>query len=147
MFNALHKVFLTFEFVDKYPWVWPSISPHVIIRESKTVLHSGYYAMDWTLGTGFRIAIVGGIPNSLSLITDSESHDSGSHKQNLPDSELYKWQFLGFHKQKIPGYRNPYSPKWGDMKKKSYKVVLSWADFYHAVQGGSIILLWLWMIF
>ena len=59
----------------------------------------------------------------------------------IPNCTSDNFSDSGFHKQKIPGYRNPYSPKWGDMKKKSYKVVLSCADFYHAVQGGSIILL------
>ena len=34
-------------------------------KRSKTVLHSGFYAMDWTPRSGFRIAIVSGIPNSL----------------------------------------------------------------------------------
>ena len=65
-------------------------SPHVIIQESKTVLHSGFHAMDWTPRSGFRIPIVSGIPNSLSLITDSKASDSGFHKQNFPDSELQK---------------------------------------------------------
>ena len=34
-------------------------------KRSKRVLHSGFYAMDWTPRSGFRIAIVSGIPNSL----------------------------------------------------------------------------------
>lgn len=88
MFNALHKVFLTFEFVHKYPWVWPSIAAcnYKGIQDSLTfwIPRNGFR----TPGIGFQIAIVSGIPNSLSLITDS-----GSHKQNFPDSELHKWKF------------------------------------------------------
>lgn len=88
MFNALHKVFLTFEFVHKYPWVWPSIAAcnYKGIQGSLTfwIPRNGFR----TPGIGFQMAIVSGIPNSLSLKTDS-----GSHKQNFPDSELHKWKF------------------------------------------------------
>ena len=64
-------------------------------KRSKTVLLSGFYAMDWTPGIGFRIAIVSGIPNSLSLITNFKARDSGSHKQNSPDPNCTSENFLG----------------------------------------------------
>ena len=67
-------------------------SPHV--RESKTVLDSGFHAVDsefqlldsrsYTVELGFRIPIVSGIPDSHSCIPDSNSQDSGFHKQKFP---------------------------------------------------------------
>ena len=149
MFNALNKVFLTFEFVDKYPWVWPSIATcnYKGIQDSLTfwILRHGFR----TPGIGFRISIVSGIPNSLSLITDSKARDSGSHKQNFRDSELHKWKFsrIPYSISKGPRDTGIPIPSRGWHENKSCKAVLSCADFSHALQGGSIIPLWLWMIF
>ena len=70
-------------------------SPHRV-RESKTVLDSGFHTMD----SGFRIPDTGfqslsvelglwipgfsGIPDSLSYSPDSKAQDSGFHCQNIP---------------------------------------------------------------
>ena len=69
-------------------------SPHV--RGSKTLLDSGFHAIDpvfqyWIADSlsvefGFRIPIVGGIPDSLSCITDSKDQNSGLHSKHLMDS-------------------------------------------------------------
>ena len=81
--------------------------PHV--RESKTVLDSGFHAVDSGFpGTGFRSLSVGlgiwmpifrGFADSLSCIPDSKAQDSGFHEKIFPDS--------GFHKQKFLGFRIP----------------------------------------
>ena len=62
-----------------------AFSPHV--RESKTLLDSGFHAVDsgfqlldsrsFSVELGFRIRIVSGIP-------DSKTQDSGFHKQKFP---------------------------------------------------------------
>ena len=114
MFNALNKVFLTFEFVDKYPWVWPSIATcnYKGIQDSLTfwILRHGFR----TPGIGFRISIVSGIPNSLSLITDSKAREFRIPQTKFPGFRIAQVKiFLDsvFHKQRSPGYRNPYSVK------------------------------------
>ena len=44
MFNALHKVFLTFEFVDKYPSVYPRQS--YILDSTPWIPDSRYWIAD-----------------------------------------------------------------------------------------------------
>ena len=71
------------------------------IKGSKTVLDSGSHAVDsgfqwldsrsFPVELGFRIPIVGGIPDSYSCIPDSRVQD------------------CKFHTQKFPGFRNPES--------------------------------------
>ena len=68
------------------------LSPHV--RESKTLLDSGFHAMDsgfqlldsrsFSVKLGFRIRIVSGILDSYTCIPDSKAQDSGFHKQKFP---------------------------------------------------------------
>ena len=113
MFNAPNKVFLTFEFVDKYPWVWPSIATcnYKGIQDSLTfsILRHGFR----TPGIGFRISIVRGIPNSLSLITDSKPviPDPTNKISGIPNCTSEIFSDSVFHKQRSPRYRNPYSVK------------------------------------
>ena len=57
----------------------------------------GYFLELHILCRGFRIPIVGGIPDSSSCIPNSKAQDSGSRKQN-------------FH----GGFWNPDSPSWGE---------------------------------
>ena len=47
-------------------------------------------------GTWIWIAIVGGIPDSLSCIPDSKAQDMGFHKKIFPDCRSQKQNFLGF---------------------------------------------------
>ena len=47
-------------------------------------------------GTWIQIAIVGGIPDSLSCIPDSKAQDMGFHKKIFPDSRSKKQNFFGF---------------------------------------------------
>ena len=74
------------------------VSPHV--RESKTLLDSGFHAVDsgfqlldsrsFSVELWFRIRIVSGIPDSYTCIPDSKAQDSGFHKQKfskIPDSK------------------------------------------------------------
>ena len=71
-------------------------SPHV--RESKTVLDSGFHVVDsrfqvldsksLSVGLGFWIPIVSGIPDSMSCIPDSKTRDCGFHKQNFSGSRV-----------------------------------------------------------
>ena len=81
------------------------------------------YRRFWILGTGFQslsvelwfwIAIVSGIPDSLSCIPDSKVHDSGFHRQIFPDSgfqvldsSLCQWNF-DFGLQSLVGFRIPW---------------------------------------
>ena len=81
-------------------------SPHV--RESKTVLDSGFHITDsgfripgpgfqsLSVELGFRIPIASGIQDSLRCVPDSKAQDSG------------------FHKHTFPGLRNPDSLTWSD---------------------------------
>ena len=67
------------------------VSSHV--RESRTVLDSGFHAVDsgfqlldsrsLSVELGFWIPIVSGIPDSHSCIQDSMAQDSGFHKQKF----------------------------------------------------------------
>ena len=80
------------------------ISP--LVRESKTLLDSGFHAVDsgfqlldsrsFSVELGFQIRIVRGIPDSYTCIPDSKAQDSG------------------FQMQKFPGFRNPDSFTWCD---------------------------------
>ena len=80
----------------------PQQSAHV--RESKTVLDSGFHAVDsgfqssLSVELGFRIPIVSGIPDSLSCIPDSKTQDSK------------------FYKHKFSCFRNLGSLKWRDQQ-------------------------------
>ena len=86
-------------------------SPHV--RESKTVLDSGFHAVDfgsqlldsrsYTVELGFQIPIVGGIPDSDSCIPDSKAQDSGFHKQKFP-----RFRILHAKISRIPESGFPY---------------------------------------
>ena len=86
-------------------------SPHV--RESKTVLDSGFHAVDsgfqlldsrsYTVELGFRIPIVRGIPDSDSCIPDSKAQDSGFHKQKFP-----RFRILHAKISRIPESGFPY---------------------------------------
>ena len=68
------------------------VSAHV--RESKTVLDSGFnfvgpgfqvlLSTSFSVELGFRIPTVSVIPDSYSCIADSNTHDSGLHKQKFP---------------------------------------------------------------
>ena len=69
------------------PVLWARNSPHV--RETKTILDSGFHAMD----SGFQ----SWIPDLFQWNLD-------------PDS---KAQDSGFHMKKFPGFRNPDSLIWG----------------------------------
>ena len=76
------------------------------IRESKTVLDSGFHTVDsgfrilcqknldsgFQSLVGFQIPIISGIPDSSCCIPDSKAQDSGFHSENLLD--------FGFQKQK-----------------------------------------------
>ena len=91
-----------------YRWTkwgtWP-VSPHV--KESKTVLDSGFHAVDsrsrsdtefWIINflpveLRFRIPIVSGIPDSLGCIPGCPT-------------QISAWD-SGFNKQKFPWFRNP----------------------------------------
>ena len=88
------------------------------IKESKAVLDSGFHAPDsrfqiadsryWILDSllvelGFRIPIVSGIPDSLSLIQNSTKDSTSKH---FRDS--------GFRREHFPGFRNPNSLAWAD---------------------------------
>ena len=87
------------------------VSPHV--RESKTVLDSGFHAVDsgfqllvsrsYTVELGFRIPIVRGIPDSDSCIPDSKAQDSGFHKQKFP-----RFRILHAKISRIPESGFPY---------------------------------------
>ena len=82
------------------------------VRESKTVLDSGFYAMNsgfqvldsslcqWHLGSGFKS--LEGLRIPKPRIVDSTS--------NFPDS--------GFHQQKFLGFRNPHSLTRGELEVK-----------------------------
>ena len=86
------------------------------VRESKTVLDSGFHAVDSGFQTlavdlTFWIPIVSGIPDSLSCIPDSTSKifpgkTFGFHEQNI--SGLQQWDsgflelYSGFHQQIFP---------------------------------------------
>ena len=62
-------------------------------------MDSGFQLLDsksFSVELGFRIPIVGGIPDSYSCIPDSKAQDSG------------------FHKQTFPRFRNPDSLTWDD---------------------------------
>ena len=60
------------------------------MKESKTVLDSEFHAVDsgyqvpdyLSVDIEFLIAIISGIPDSLSCIPDSKNQESGFHKQN-----------------------------------------------------------------
>ena len=70
------------------------LSPHV--RESKTVLDSGFHAVDsgfqllgsrsYRVELGFQIAIVSGIPDSHSCIPDPRPRILDSTSKNFQDS-------------------------------------------------------------
>ena len=85
-------------------WV---LAPHV--RESKTLLDSGFHAVDsgfqlldfrpFSVEIWFRIRIVSGIPDSYTCIPDSKAQDSGFHKQKFPR--------FWISNAKYPGFRNP----------------------------------------
>ena len=70
------------------------VSPHV--RESKTVLDSGFHAVDsgfqllgsrsYTVELGFQIPIVSGIPDSHSCIPDPRPRILDSTSKNFQDS-------------------------------------------------------------
>ena len=57
---------------------------------------TGFQSLSLEIGFWTPIAIVSGIPDSLSCIPDS------------------KTQYPGFHKQKFPGFWNPHSLTWGE---------------------------------
>ena len=69
-----------------------AFSPHV--RESKTLLDSGFHAVDsgfqlldsrsFSVKLWFPIRIVSGISDSYTCIPDSKTQDSGFHKQKFP---------------------------------------------------------------
>ena len=81
------------------------------VRESKTVLDSGFHALDskfqlldsrsFSVELGSWIPIVSGILDSYSCTPDSKSQDSG------------------FHRQKFPRFRNPDSFTWGEAYTRS----------------------------
>ena len=58
------------------------VSPRA--RESKTVLDSGFHAVDFSVELGIWIPIVSGIPDSLSCIPDAKAQDSRFLKQKFP---------------------------------------------------------------
>ena len=94
--------------LDRFGQKWLfSGSPHV--SESKTVLDSGFLAVDSRFQVldsrlcqrlGFRIPIFSRILQSLSCIPDS--------------NEQHSW----FHKQRFLGFQNPHSLTWGDREFK-----------------------------
>ena len=81
--------------------------------ESKTVLDSGFHAVDsgfqllgsrsYTVELGFRIPIVSGIPDSHSCIPDSKAQDSGFYKQKFP-----RFRILRAKISRIPESGFPY---------------------------------------
>ena len=81
------------------------------VRESKTVLDSGFNAVDFGFlwldfgffVSGFRIPIVRGILHS-------EAQNSGFHK---------KLRIYGFQKNNFYGFRNPYPLTWAKEAKES----------------------------
>ena len=87
-----------------------SRSPHV--RESKTVLDSGFHAMDsgfslldlksFSVDLGFRIPIVSGILDSYSCIPDSKAQDSGFHKQNFLIFRILQAKISGIPESGFP---------------------------------------------
>ena len=99
------------------------LSPIRLVRESKTVVDSGFHALDsglWTPDSRY------GIPDSLSLelgfrililivsgISDSKAQDSR------------------FRKQKFPRFRNPDSVTWGEARRSNLDTWLteSWFCF------------------
>lgn len=78
------------------------------------ILDSGFWILDSTpwipeslsVELGFRIPIVGMILDCLSCNPDFQAQDSGSHNFNFLDS--------GFHKRKLPQFRNVYSLTCGE---------------------------------
>ena len=92
-----------------------NVSPHV--RKSKTVLDSGFHAVDSGFQVvnpnslsveqfKFQIPIVSGIPDSLSCIPDSKAQNSRFHGKNFP------------------GFWNPHSLTWGEMSFTWYKTAM-----------------------
>ena len=90
------------------PWVTAKISRHV--RESKTVLDSGFRAVDsgvqlldsrsFSVELGFRIPIVSGILDFYGCIPDSQAQDSGFRKPSFsrlrdPDSLTWGERYTG----------------------------------------------------
>ena len=109
------------EFSDRAPLTkpYPSLKnfpPHV--RESKTVLDSGFRAVDF----GFKVLdsrfFVSGIPDSLSCIPDSKAQDSG------------------FLKQKFPGFGSQEFRTWGE---KAAVTKLINCTFFSPIQEPSFL--------
>ena len=68
------------------------------MRESKTVLDSGFHAAD--SGTFFSGLLAWFLDsNRLTCISGFKAQNLGFRNKNCPNS--------GFHKQKFPGFRNP----------------------------------------
>ena len=87
--------------------------PHV--REPKTVLDSGLYAMD----SGFKVFVSG------TWILDSNRHrDSGFLKR------YFGFQSPGFRKQKFPEFRNLYSLTWSELFQDGFWMVSRRAFIY-----------------
>ena len=87
------------------------------VRESKTLLDSGFHAVDsgfqlldsrpFPAELWFWIWIVSGIPDSYTCIPDSKAQDSRFHKQKFPR--------FWISNAKFPGFRNPDSFTWGEL--------------------------------
>ena len=122
-------------------------SPHA--RESEKILDSGFLPLDsrfqlldshsLSVGLGFRIWIVSGIPDSLSCIPDSKA------------------QHFRFHKQKFLGFRNTNSSlAWGEGERYLLKQVCIfpwpltfsnknstiWVWFLPAARWSGVLPLW-----
>ena len=85
----------------QYPEDSPNIRQVILshVRESKTVLDSGFYVTDsgfqvlystinLSAELGFWIQMASGISDSFSCFPDSKAQDSGFHKQNFSNCEI-----------------------------------------------------------
>ena len=111
----LLSAFLCYLCVSPQRYVWVELlstydSPHV--RESKTVLDSGFHAMDsgfsllylksFSEDLGFRIPIVSGILDSYSCIPDSKAQDSRFQKQNFLRFRILQAKISGILESGFP---------------------------------------------